>query len=134
MIDKKTWQRLYERMETLGIKEDDLVEKFILGSGKGGQKVNTSASAVDLSHIPSKIRIKCHKERSRELNRLLARRMLCEKLEEKIKGKKSAKAKAAHKVRKQKQKRSKRAKEKILEEKKKRSEVKELRAPPNADN
>jgi len=134
MIDKKTWQRLYKRMEMLGIKEDELVEKFILGSGKGGQKVNTSASAVDLIHTPSNIRIKCHQERSRELNRLLARRLLCEKIEEKIEGKKSAKAKAAHKIRKQKQKRSKRAKEKMLDAKKKRSEVKDLRAPPDIDS
>lgn len=134
MIDKKTWQRLYARMEALGIKEEELIEKFILGSGKGGQKVNTSACAVDLIHTPSKIRIKCHKERSRELNRLLARRMLCDKLEEAIKGKKSAKAKAAHKIRKQKQKRSKRAKEKMLDAKKKRSEIKDLRAPPDIDN
>ena len=134
MIDKKTWQHLYERMEALGIKEKELIEKFILGSGKGGQKVNTSASAVDLTHTPSKIRIKCHQERSRELNRLMARRLLCEKLEEKIEGKKSAKAKAAHKTRKQKQKRSKRAKEKMLESKKKRSEIKGLRTPPDVDN
>jgi len=131
MIRKQTWQALIERMEGLGILENDLTEKFILGSGSGGQKVNKTSSTVQLYHAPTKTTIKCQKERSRELNRLWARRLLCDKIEAKVKGKKSAQAKLVHKIRKQKQKRSKRAKEKMLEDKSRLSEKKRRRLPPN---
>lgn len=69
-------------MKGLGIAEKDLVEKFIQGSGKGGQKINKTSSCVFLQHIPSHIDIKCQKSRSRELNRFLARRELCQRLED----------------------------------------------------
>jgi protein subunit release factor B len=126
-ISKETQDALSERMERLGIRESDLIEKFILGSGSGGQKINKTSSCVYLKHIPTGIEIKCQKERSRELNRLYARRELCEKIEERISLEKSARQKAIEKIRRQKRKRSKRAQEKILANKKHRSEIKELR-------
>ena len=88
-VSKETQDQLVERMESLGIREGDLVEKFILGSGKGGQKINKTSSCVYLKHIPTGIEIKCQRERSRELNRLYARRDLCEKIEERISTEKS---------------------------------------------
>lgn len=127
MIKKEKWDDLKERMEALEILEDHLVEKFILGSGKGGQKVNKTNSCVYLKHIPTNIEIKCQKERSRDMNRYYARRELCERIEEQMAGEKSAKQQEIEKIRRQKRKRSKRAKEKMLDEKKKRSEVKQLR-------
>jgi len=127
MIKKEKWDDLKERMEALEIFEDHIVEKFILGSGKGGQKVNKTNSCVYLKHIPTNIEIKCQKERSRDMNRYYARRDLCERIEEQIAGEKSAKQQEIEKIRRQKRKRSRRAKEKMLEEKKKRSEVKQLR-------
>jgi len=66
-------------MKQLGIDEDDLIEKFILGSGKGGQKVNKTSSCVYLKHLPTGIEVKCQQGRSRELNRYVARYELCEK-------------------------------------------------------
>ena len=72
MTDK--WEELAARMGRLLIKEGDLVEKFILGSGSGGQKINKTSSCVYLKHVPSGIEIKCQKTRSRDLNRLYARR------------------------------------------------------------
>jgi len=130
-VKKEKIAELELRMEKLGIKEDDLVEKFILGSGKGGQKINKTYSCVYLKHEPSGIEIKCQKERSRELNRYYARKMLCEKLEEIIFQEKSAKQKEIEKIRRQKRKRSKRAKQKMLEAKRQRSETKRLRSKPN---
>ena len=79
------------RMQRLGIREEDLVEKFILGSGSGGQKINKTSSCVYLRHIPSGIEVKCQQDRSRELNRYLARRMLCDKYAEAILKEKSKK-------------------------------------------
>ena len=57
------------RMLALGILADELVEKFITGSGSGGQKINKTSSCVYLKHVPTGIEIKCQRERSRELNR-----------------------------------------------------------------
>lgn len=81
-INKEKRELLEKKMLELGIAEEDLIEKFILGSGKGGQHVNKTASCVYLKHLPSGIEIKCHQERSRELNRYLARKNLCEAVQE----------------------------------------------------
>ena len=120
-------EELAARMQRLGIKEEDLVEKFILGSGSGGQKINKTSSCVYLKHLPTGIEVKCQKDRSRELNRLFARRELCEKLEEILLKEKSKKQQAIEKIRRQKRRRSRRAQEKILATKKHRSEIKKLR-------
>jgi peptide chain release factor len=71
--------------------------------------------------------VKCQRDRSRELNRLFARRELCDKLEEILFQEKSKKRQAIEKIRRQKRRRSRRAQEKILATKKHRSEIKNLR-------
>lgn len=98
-------------MKTLEIEEKDLEESFILASGRGGQKVQKSHSAVQLKHLPTNLIIQCDRERSREMNRYFARKKLCEKLEEKVLGKKSPKAKLMEKIRKQKKRRRRRLEE-----------------------
>ncbi len=114
-------------MERLAIYERDLIEQFIKGSGPGGQKINKTSSCVYLRHIPTGIEVKCQRGRSQALNRFLARRELCLKLEERILGAESRKQQAIQKIKRQKRKRSKRAKEKILGDKRKRSEKKQHR-------
>ncbi len=74
-------QELIERIKRLGILDRDLVESFVRGSGKGGQKVNKTNNCVNLRHVPSGIVVRCHRERERESNRFLARRALCDELE-----------------------------------------------------
>ncbi|MBC7349311.1 MAG: peptide chain release factor-like protein [Candidatus Aminicenantes bacterium] len=118
---------LLERMTRLGIKESDLEEKFIRSQGKGGQKVNKSATCVYLKHLPTGIEVKCQQERSQAINRFLARRILVEKLEAQVQGKETEEQQRIEKIRRQKRKRSKRAKEKMLAEKKRRSLLKEMR-------
>ncbi|MFW6160501.1 MAG: peptide chain release factor-like protein, partial [Acidobacteriota bacterium] len=76
---------------------------------------------------PTQIEVKCQEERSQALNRFLARRILVDKIETLIRGKKSEEQKKIAKIRRQKRKRSKRAKLKMLEEKRKRSQKKEAR-------
>ncbi len=125
------WEELRERMERLSVKEGDLIEKFILGSGSGGQKINKTSSCVYLKHLPTGIEIKCQQTRSRDLNRLYARRELCERLEERLFQEKSEKQQRVEKLRRQKRKRSKRAQEKVLKAKKKLSFKKQLRKPPS---
>jgi len=126
-VKAKKQEELRHRMEKLGIKESDLVEKFIRSSGHGGQNLNKVATCVYLKHLPTGLEVKCQQERSQALNRFLARRILCQKVEALIKGKESEKQQRIAKIRRQKRKRSKRAKLKILEEKRKRAAKKEAR-------
>jgi protein subunit release factor B len=105
---------LKDRMEALGIREEDLEETFIRSGGKGGQHVNKVSTCVYLKHILSKIEVKCQKERSQALNRYHARVLLTDKIDAMIRGKESAEQQRIEKLRRQKRKRSKRAKEKML--------------------
>jgi protein subunit release factor B len=105
---------LAERMKELGIRQEDLVEKFIRSGGHGGQNVNKTSTCVYLKHLPTGIEVKCQRERSQALNRFLARRLLADKIENLIQGKLSAEQQRIEKIRRQKRKRSKRAKEKML--------------------
>ncbi len=124
MTEKSRDDALKKRMDHLGIKEEDLIEKFILGSGSGGQKINKTSSCVYLKHIPTGIEVKCQQDRSREMNRFFARRKLCEELEEQAEGIKSKKQQAREKIKRQKRRRSRRSKEKMLAYKKHHSEKK----------
>jgi peptide chain release factor len=119
--------QLLDRMARLGIREADLVERFVKGSGKGGQKVNKTSSCVYLLHKPSGIEIKCQRERSQSLNRFFARRELCDRLEESIQGIHSARRQAIERIRRQKRRRSRRQKERMLGEKRQHSKKKALR-------
>ncbi len=124
MTEKSRDDALKKRMDHLGVKEEDLIEKFILGSGSGGQKINKTSSCVYLKHIPTGIEVKCQQDRSREMNRFFARRKLCEELEEQAEGIKSKKQQAREKIKRQKRRRSRRSKEKMLADKKHHSEKK----------
>ena len=112
MITAAKQDELKHRMSALDIREEDILEKFVLGSGRGGQKINKSATCVMLKHFPTGIEVKCQKERSREMNRFFARRILCDKIEELVLGKDSKKQQEIKRIRRQKAKRAKRAKEK----------------------
>ena len=87
-------------MQALGVRECDLQEKFVRGSGKGGQKVNKTNNCVCLTHLPSGIVVKCHRERERETNRFLARRTLCDELDHLLNGAPSAVQREAERARK----------------------------------
>ena len=102
--------KLQARMDELGIREEDLVEKFVRGSGPGGQKVNKTSSCVWLSYPPADINVKCQRTRSRALNRYYARWEVCERVAEQIAGEKSRRQQEAEKIRRQKRRRSRRQK------------------------
>jgi len=120
-------QALAERMAELGIREEDIVEKFIRSGGHGGQNVNKVATCVYLKHLPTGTEVKCQQERSQSLNRYLARRILTDKIETAILGRESAEEQRIAKIRRQKRKRSKRAKDKMLADKRRVSEKKKGR-------
>ena len=134
-IRKEKEDALRKKMDSLGIFEKDIVEKFIRSSGKGGQKVNKTSSCVYLKHLPTKIEVKCQRERSQSINRFLARRILTDKIEGMIKGKESEEQQRIAKIRRQKRKRSKRAKLKMVEDKRIYSrKIKERKFRPKLDD
>ncbi|MCG2660108.1 MAG: peptide chain release factor-like protein [Kiritimatiellae bacterium] len=125
---------LAARMLALGIREPELEEKFILGSGKGGQKVNKTSSCVYLRHRPTGLEVKCGQTRSREQNRFLARREFCDRLEARQRGAQSARRQAIEKIRRQKRRRSRRQKERMLGEKRLQGVKKTRRRVPGLED
>jgi len=115
------------RLEALGIREEDLDESFIHAGGKGGQNVNKVATCVVLVHRPSGTAVKCQRERTQGQNRLVARALLAEKIETARAGRASARAQEAARIQRQKRRRSRRAKQKMLANKHARAETKVLR-------
>ncbi|MBI3014175.1 MAG: peptide chain release factor-like protein [Candidatus Tectomicrobia bacterium] len=126
-------RELFERMRRLGVSEQDMEEKFVRSQGAGGQNVNKTSTCVVLRHLPTGLMVKCQEERSQGLNRFRARRLLLDKIEEKILGRLSAERQKIEKIRRQKRKRSKRAKEKVLEAKHHQAKKKAWRASPSRD-
>jgi peptide chain release factor len=122
---------LAARLAGLGVKPEDLVEKFIRAGGPGGQNVNKTSTAVYLKHLPTGIEVKMQQERSQALNRFLARRALADKLEARLQGEQSAEAARVAKLRRQKRKRSRRAREKVLAAKSVQARKKASRAAPD---
>lgn len=133
-VTKERWGRLRVEMTRLGLQEADFVEKFILGSGSGGQKLNKTSSCVYLKHVPSGLDVKCQRGRSRDLNRFYARRSLCEQVEERVQGEKSRRQQKIEKIRRQKRRRSRRQKERMLATKHLQSKKKQLRGRVNTED
>lgn len=133
-INRLKQTQLTEKMRRLGIREQDLEEKFVRSGGRGGQNVNKTSTCVYLKHLPTGIEVKCQEERYQGLNRFLARRILTSKIEALRLGELSEEKKRIAKIRKQKRRRSKRSKEKMLRLKRERAEKKKTRSyRPGAD-
>lgn len=115
------------KAEKLGINPEEIEESFIQGSGAGGQKINKTSNCVRLNLRKLEIEIKCQKHRERSKNRLSAYKLLIDKVETMLLGEESAEAQKIFKLRKQKMRRSKKAKAKMLEEKHHHSEIKQRR-------
>lgn len=118
-----------QKAQELGIRMEDIDEAFVRGGGHGGQKINKTSSCVQLLHRPTGIMVRCQDHREQSKNRLSAYKLLILKIEELVLGKRSKRAQEAFKVKKQKQRRSRKAKEKMLGEKRMRGEIKENRGP-----
>jgi len=109
--------QLLQRMAALGVREADLEEIFVRSGGHGGQNVNKNSTCVMLLHVPTQLRVKCQTTRQQGLNRFLARRLLLDKIEALRQGHADARRDAAEKIRRQKRRRSRRAKQRMLADK-----------------
>ena len=132
-VSESKLEELRRRMERLGLREQDLEERFVRSGGPGGQNVNKVATCVWLRHPPSGLEVKVQQERSQALNRFLARRLLVAKLEQRILGEASEERQRIAKIRRQKRRRSRRAKEKMLAGKHLHSLKKRLRRRPGEE-
>jgi len=121
------------RMSRWGVREEDLEERFIRSGGPGGQNVNKVATCVWLKHLPTGVEVKVQRERSQALNRFLARRLLLQRIETLHLGMLSEEKSRIAKIRRQKRRRSRRAKEKMLAGKRLHSLKKRLRGRPELE-
>lgn len=119
---------LSARMRELGVREEDITETFLRSRGPGGQNVNKTSTCVCLKHLPTGIVVRCQQERSQSLNRYAARKVLLDRIEQMLLGRLSREQQRIEKIRRQKRRRSRRAKLKVLENKRRQSEKKSLRA------
>jgi protein subunit release factor B len=133
-VSRDKLEALRTRMRGLGIHEDDLDESFVTSQGKGGQNVNKVATCVVLLHRPSGLRIKCQQERSQGLNRYLARKQLADKIEQAKLGAQSERQQEIERIRRQKRRRSRRAKNRMLADKHARSATKSMRGRIGGDD
>jgi protein subunit release factor B len=114
-------------MENVNLRDEDLRESFARSSGPGGQHVNKVSTAVTLTHLPSGLSVMVSDSRSQSMNRKIARERLAEKLKERLQARRLQARAATAKARRQKARRSPGEKRKLVEGKRRRSEIKKGR-------
>ena len=124
---------LADRMRKLGVSETDLKETFARSSGPGGQNVNKVSTAVTLRHLPSGISVTVQDSRSQALNRKLARERLLDAIESAREAQRMAEIAKREKERRRKSPRPAALKRKILDSKRKRSDLKKQRSKIGPD-
>ena len=119
--------QIQTRLDTLGVIPADVEEKFVRGSGPGGQKINKTSSTVCLRHRPTGVEVRVQRERSQAANRELAWQELCEKLETALRQAGAARRAAVEKERRRKRPKTRGQKRQMVETKRRRRVAKDGR-------
>ena len=121
------------KLAALGVKISDVDERFILGSGHGGQKLQKTSSCVSLRHRPTGVEARCQRERSQVVNRDLAWAELCAKLEERQRAERAKQKDEREQCRRRNRQKSRGQKIRMIESKKHRAGIKSRRGRPDVD-
>jgi protein subunit release factor B len=121
------------RLAALGVKISDVDERFILGSGHGGQKLQKTSSCVWLRHRPTGVETRCQRERSQSANRELAWMELCAKLEERQRAELAQRKDEREQARRRNRPKSRGQKIRMIQSKKHRAGIKAQRGRPDRD-
>lgn len=105
-------EELKDRIRRLGIDPAKIEERFVRGSGKGGQKINKTSNCVQLRYPPLDLTVRCQEDRQRSVNRFLALRELVDRVEMQVSPETSKRLREIEKVRRRKAKRSQRSEKK----------------------
>ena len=126
-------QDVRRRLAALGVPPADFEERFVRGTGPGGQKINKTSSCVWLRHGPTGIETRCQRERSQVVNRALAWAELCAKLEERKRVAAAARQDEQAKNRRRNRQKSRGQKARMIQSKKHRAGIKSSRGRVGAD-
>ena len=126
-------EKFLRRLAQLGLKESEFEESFSRSAGPGGQHVNKVSTAVELRHRPTGLAVRVQDSRSQALNRRLARERLLDAIEARQRRIIEKEKAQKERLRRQKAKRPAAIKRQMLEEKRRRSALKELRKTPESD-
>ena len=119
--------QIHQRLAALGVRPEEVDERFIRGAGPGGQKINKTSSTVVLRHEPTGIEVRCQAERSQAANREQAWVGLCVKLEAAVAAKKLARVQSQETARRRTRQKSRTQKVRMIETKKHRAKHKARR-------
>lgn len=127
MAPKSSLQEMDQRLADLGVDPQELEEKFVRAGGPGGQHVNRTSTAVQLSHPPSGVSVRAEGERSQLQNRIAAREQLIQRILKARQDEEAARVAAREKRRRQNRQRPAGVKRRMLEQKRRRGQVKKRR-------
>jgi len=123
---------LRARLLALGVRPEDVEERFVRGTGPGGQKINKTSSTVWLRHGPTGVEARCQDGRSQVWNRVQAWADLCAKLGQRRAAASAQVRDARETERRRRRQKSRGQKIKMIESKKHRAGIKHTRQRPES--
>ena len=125
--------QIVERLIAVGVRPADVEERFVRGTGPGGQKINKTSSTVWLRHGPTGVEVRCQRERSQATNRELAWQELTGKLEARARAATDAVVDEREAERRRTRQKSRGQKIRMIQSKKHRAGIKAQRGRPDRD-
>lgn len=126
-------QQIVARLESLGTSPAEVEERFVRGSGPGGQKINKTSSTVVLVHVPSGLEVRIQRERSQSVNREIAWEELCRRLEQRRQSAAAAAVSVREEERRRNRQKSRGQKKRMVASKRHRAGIKSFRGRPGTE-